>query len=32
MLVPRMTYDALVAIFGEEMTRRYYTPFSFVRH
>jgi len=31
MPVPRITYEALVRIFGEEMTARYYTPFSLVR-
>lgn len=31
MPVPRITYEALVRIFGEDVTSRYYTPFSFVR-
>ncbi len=31
MPVPRITYDALVRIFGEELTARFYTPISVVR-
>lgn len=31
MPVPMITYETLVRIFGEEMTKRYYTPFSLVR-
>ncbi len=31
MPVPRITYDALVRIFGEELTSRFYTPISMVR-
>lgn len=31
MPVPRITYDALVRVFGEPMVSRFYTPFSLVR-
>lgn len=31
MPIPRITYEALVRIFGEDLTRRYYRPVSVVR-
>lgn len=31
MPIPRMTYDALVRIFGEDFTKLYYSPVSLVR-
>lgn len=31
MPVPRITYEALIRIFGEDVTSRYYTPISPVR-
>ena len=31
MPVPRITYDALVRLFGETFVSRFYTPVSMVR-